>query len=202
MKLRLALVLCLGLSAGPLSLLRGQEKAPAVVPAVAQDYILQPSDLIRVIVFQEEDLLREVRITQEHTITLPLIGTISLKNRTVRQAEEMIRQLYDRDYLVNPQITLTVLEYSQQTVQVLGSVNQAGAVVFPPEQKMGLIEAITRAGGFTRLADRRRVRLTRAGPDGEVKNVIINADDLLQGNSNEAWLLQKGDVVFVPERIL
>ena len=72
--------------------------------------------------------------------------------------------------------------------------NQAGAVVFPPEQKMGLIEAITRAGGFTRLADRKRIRLTRTQPDGEVKNVIINADDLIQGNSSEAWLLQKGDV--------
>lgn len=202
MTIRLTFLFCLGLLAVPATLLRGQEPAERAVAAVAKDYILQPSDLIRVIVFQEEDLTREVRITQEHTITLPLIGTISMKDRTVRQAEEMIRQMYDRDYLVNPQITLTVLEYSQQTVQVLGSVNQAGAVVFPPEQKMGLIEAITRAGGFTRLADRRRVRLTRIEDDGEVKNVIINADDLLQGNSNEAWLLRKGDVIFVPERIL
>lgn len=177
-------------------------RSAAAATKAPTDYILQPSDLIRVIIFQEEDLLREVRITQEHTITLPLIGTIDLKGRTVRQAEELIRQLYDRDFLVNPQITLTVLEYSQQTVQVLGSVNQAGAVVFPPEQKMGLIEAITRAGGFTRLADRKRVRLTRTLPDGEVKNVIVNADDLLQGNSSEAWLLQKGDVIYVPERIL
>lgn len=178
------------------------QETPKTAAKAPTDYILQPSDLIRVQVFQEEDLMREVRITQEYSITLPLVGTIGLKNRTVRQAEEMIRQLYDRDYLVNPQITLTVLEYSQQTVQVLGSVNQAGAVVFPPEQRMGLIEAITRAGGFTRLADRKRIRLTRTGEDGEAKNVIINADDLIQGNSNEAWLLQKGDVIFVPERIL
>ncbi|HYC69699.1 MAG TPA: polysaccharide biosynthesis/export family protein [Opitutaceae bacterium] len=176
-------------------------QAPARSEQAATDYILQPSDLIRVLVFQENDLLREVRITQENTITLPLIGTLDLRGKTVRQAEELIRQLYDRDYLVNPQITVTVLEYSQQTVQVLGSVNQAGAVVFPPEQKMGLIEAITRAGGFTRLADRKRIRLTRTAPDGEARNVIINADDLIQGNSNELWLLQKGDVIFVPEKI-
>ena len=67
---------------------------------------------------RDVDLLREVRITQECTITLPLIGTIDLRDRTVRQAEEIIRSLYDRDYLVNPQVNLTVLEYTQRTVQV------------------------------------------------------------------------------------
>lgn len=170
--------------------------------AHSTDYILQPSDLIRVVVFQEPDLLREVRITQEYTITLPLIGTIDVRNKTVRQAEEIIRSLYDKDYLVNPQINLTVLEYTQRTVQVVGSVNQPGAVVFPPEQKMGLVEAIARAGGQSRIADLKRVRLTRTSPEGKTENFIINVDDLMKGVSGEQWLLLKGDVVYVPERIL
>lgn len=184
--------------------LAGAAGATAAEPTSTSktDYVLQSSDLIRILVFQEPDLSREVRITQEHSITLPLIGTVEVKGKTMRQAEELIRQLYDKDYLVNPQITLTVLEYSQQIVQVLGSVGQAGAVVFPPEQKMGLLEAITRAGGFNRLANRKQVRLTRTLPDGSTRNDIINADDLIQGNSTEAWLLQKGDVIFVPERLL
>lgn len=170
--------------------------------AEATDYVLQPSDLIRVLIFQEPDLLREVRITQECTITLPLIGTIDLRGRTVRQAEEIIRSLYDRDYLVNPQVNLTVLEYTQRTVQVVGAVNQPGAVVFPPEQKMGLVEAIARAGGQSRVADLKRVRLTRTNADGRAENLIINVDDMMKGASNEKYLLQKGDIVFVPERLL
>jgi len=168
----------------------------------ATDYVLQPSDLIRVLVFQEPDLLREVRITQEYTITLPLIGTVDLRNKTVRQAEEIIRSLYDKDYLVNPQINLTVLEYTQRTVKVLGAVNQPGAIVFPPEQKMGLLEAIARAGGFSRVAERRKVRLTRTTADGKTENNVINADEMIQGASGEQWSLMKGDVIFVPERIL
>jgi polysaccharide export outer membrane protein len=157
--------------------------------------------LIRVLIFQEPDLLREVRITQEYTITLPLIGTIDLRDRTVRQAEEIIRGLYDKDYLVNPQVNLTVLEYTQRTVQVVGAVNQPGAVVFPPEQKMGLVEAIARAGGQSRIADLKRVRLTRSA-GGKTENFIINVDDLMKGASGEQWLLLKGDVIFVPERLL
>ena len=176
------------------------EDQPAAAPST--DYVMQPSDLIRVMVFQEPDLMREVRITQEYTITLPLIGTIDLRNKTVRQAEEIIRSLYDKDYLVNPQINLTVLEYTQRTVKVLGAVNQPGAIVFPPEQKMGLLEAIARAGGFSRIAERRKVRLSRTLDDGKSENYIINTDEMIQGASAEQWLLTKGDVIFVPERIL
>ncbi|MBI3884185.1 MAG: polysaccharide biosynthesis/export family protein [Opitutae bacterium] len=169
---------------------------------VSTDYVLQPSDLIRVLVFQEPDLQRDVRLTQEGSVSLPLIGTIELQGKSVHQAEDIIRQLYDRDYLVNPQISITVVEYAQRTAQVLGAVNSPGAIAFPPEQKMGLLEAIARAGGFSRLAERRRVRLTRTLADGKSENYTINADELIQGNSNEPWLLVKGDVIYVPERLL
>ena len=197
--LRLLSLVFLGLFG---SLPAAEPAQPSAGTAEATDYVLQPSDLIRVLIFQEPDLLREVRITQECTITLPLIGTIDLRDRTVRQAEEIIRSLYDRDYLVNPQVNLTVLEYTQRTVQVVGAVNQPGAVVFPPEQKMGLVEAIARAGGQSRLADLKRVRLTRTTAEGRAENLIINVDDMMKGASNEKYLLQKGDIVFVPERLL
>lgn len=175
------------------------EAAPAKPEAT--DYVLQPSDLIRVMIFQEPDLLREVRITQEYTITLPLIGTIELRDRTVRQAEEIIRALYDKDYLVNPQVNLTVLEYTQRTVQVVGQVNNPGAVVFPPEQKMRLVEAIARAGGQTRLAELRKVQLTRTTAEGKTETFIVNVVDLMKGASGEQWLLVKGDVILVPEKL-
>lgn len=203
--------LLLGLVLGLGGAMRAAEEIPAPAEPAAPsdapakggttDYVLQPSDLIRVMIFQEPDLLREVRITQEYTITLPLIGTIELRDRTVRQAEEIIRSLYDKDYLVNPQVNLTVLEYTQRTVQVVGAVNNPGAVVFPPEQKMGLVEAIARAGGQSRIADLKRVRLTRTA-DGKTENFIINVDNLMKGASGEQWLLTKGDVIFVPERLL
>lgn len=166
------------------------------------DYLLQPSDLIRMQVFQEPDLLREVRISQEGTVNLPLIEDVDLRNKTLRQAQQLIRDRYDRDFLVNPQITLVVIEYARRTVNVLGSVNSPGAVPFPQEQKLSLLDAITRAGGFNRLADRKRIKLTRVKPDGKTENSIINADQLIEGSSREKWLLQVGDNIYVPERVL
>ena len=192
-----ALLLLLGLVR-----LTADDKSGASSPTTPTDYILQPSDLIRVLVFQEPDLLREVRISQEFTINLPLVGSVDLKGKSVRQAEDLIRALYDHDYLVNPQITVSVLEYSPRTVQVIGAVNKPDSINFPPELKMTLVEAISRAGGPTRIANLKQVRITRITPDGKTENFTINLDGLTKGNSSDAVQLQKGDVVYVPERII
>lgn len=178
------------------------ERPAAKSVSTAVDYILQPLDLLRIVVFQEPDLERQVRISQEYAVNLPLVGSIDLKGKSVRQAEELIRARYDADFLKNPQITITVLEYTPRTVQVLGAVNQPGAITFTPEQQMTIMEAIARAGGQARIADIRRVRLTRQMAEGKTEIYTINLDDLMKGTSTEKWPLLKGDVIFVPERIL
>jgi len=178
-------------------------QAEGAVPAAAvMDYILQPSDLLNVQIFQEENLKRDVRVSQEYSITLPLIGKVDLKGKSLRQAEELIRVLYDRDFLVNPQVNVVVTEYAKRSVNVIGQVNQPGAVLFPQEQGLTLLDAISRAGGFSRLANRSQVKLTRTNPDGKSETYIINADDLIKGNSSNSWQMLANDIVFVPERIL
>jgi polysaccharide export outer membrane protein len=171
-------------------------------PEAKSDYVLQASDLLKVQVFQEEDLTREVRVSQEYTIVLPMIGSVDLKGKTLRQAEEMIRERYDRDYLVNPQVNVMVLDYAKRTVNVMGSVNTPGAVLFPQEEALTLLDAISRAGGFNRLADRKRVKLSRTTPDGKTEAVEINTDDLIKSGNTKSFTLQRDDVIFVPERVL
>ncbi len=201
-------VLCFLFAAIP-CFLRSADATPAdagppkaAVAAAQADYTLQPSDLIHLQVFQEPDLERDARLSQESTVTLPLIGTVDLKGKTVRQAEDLIRTLYDRDYLVNPQISVFVKEYAAKTVTVLGAVNKAGTVNFPLEQRLTLLDAIAGADGFSRLADRSRLKLTRNYPDGRTETRIIDADEIIKGNSKDTIQLQKGDVIYVPERLL
>ena len=173
----------------------------ATAPSRA-DYVLQPYDLIKVEVFQEPDLERQLRLAQDSMVTLPLVGAVNLKGKTISEAQKLIRDLYERDYLVNPQINLTVLEYAKETVTVLGAVNMAGAILIPPDQPLKLLDAIGRAGGFSRLADRRHLKLTRLGDDGKTSTFLVNADDIIGSTSGGQWELQKGDVIYVPERIL
>jgi polysaccharide biosynthesis/export protein len=169
----------------------------------AGDYVLQPQDAIRVSVYQEEDINKqgEVGISSEHTITLPLIGTVNLRGKTVRQAEEVIRQLYDKDYLVNPTVSVQVLKYSDRSVNVTGAVNTAGRVQFPPERGLTIVDAITLAGGHNRYADLKKVKLTRKGPDGEpdTRDVDVQA---IQNKGARDIPLEAGDIIHVPERVI
>lgn len=184
---------------------KGDRAADAAQPeAAAGDYVLQPQDLIRIQIFQEPDLNRDLRISQESSVTLPLIGTIDLKGKKVRQAEEMVRKLYDADYLVNPQVNIIVVEYAPRTMEVFGAVGSPGVIVFPREEQLTLTGAISRAGSFSRLANKKAVTLKRTMPDGEPKTWVINVEELIKGetNTNNTWPLQPGDVVTVPERML
>jgi polysaccharide export outer membrane protein len=169
------------------------------------DYILQPQDVIKVQVFQEEDINKQgdgLSISQESTVSLPLIGTISLKGKTVRQAEEMIRAMYDRDYIVNPQVSVTVVKYAERMVNVIGSVTNQGRIQFPQEKGLTIVEAISLAGGQTRLADLKHVKLTRQNPDGGTDVTIVDVDSMVKTGGHDQVTLQPGDVIFVPERIL
>jgi polysaccharide export outer membrane protein len=205
--MRLALLLAIGL---PLQAADSRENAKRdVAPAggtpssaAKPDYVLQPSDVIRVQVFQEDDINKqgEISIGPDHTINLPLIGTISVKGMTVRQTEERIRALYDKDYLVNPDVSVFVLKYVERYVDVIGAVNSAGRVMFPPERGLTIAGAISLAGGHNRYGNLKAVRLTRKGPDGNPVNTIIDVDAIMNKGTREDVPLQPDDSIFVPER--
>lgn len=186
----------LWLSTAPLS--QAENKVEGRLPS----YRLQPMDLIKVQVFQEPDLERELRVSKDSSIVLPLVGRIEVKNHTLREVETMVTDLYKQDFLVNPQINITVLDYAQRTVNVLGAVNSPGAVVIPPERDLMLLDAIARSGGFSRLANRSKVSLTRTLPDGRTENYSINVDMVMSGDGTHRWPLQSGDAVYIPERVL
>lgn len=179
----------------------GRAEAPAAMPD--REYLLQPQDVLRIFIFQHDDLNKQteaVRISDTHTISLPLVNTIDLRGRTARQAEEVIRAAYDRDYLVNPQVSVIVVKYAERSVNVVGQVNNAGRVLFPQEKGLTIVEAIALAGGQTRLADLKKVRLTRKTADGETVVEEIDVDALMKRGGRDAVQLQRDDVVFVPER--
>lgn len=168
------------------------------------EYVLQPQDQLRINVFQEEDINKQcdmLSIAGDYTVTLPLLGTINLRNKTQRQAEVMIRDLYDKDYIKNPTVTVTVTKYADRSVSVSGQVNTAGRIQFPPERGLTITEAIIQAGGQTRLANLKEVKLTRRKENGDFDTQTINVDAIMnKGASNMA--LEVGDTINVPERIL
>ena len=164
------------------------------------NYVLSPNDLIDIRVFQEDDLASKVRISKDGSVTLPLIGSVSVGGKTPQDAARTIREMLAKDYLVNPQVNLTVVEYSKRRFTVLGQVNRPGAFDMPDRDFIGLLQAIGMAGGYTRIADPARITLKRTtnGKDSVMK---LNAKTMASQGSSSGFEIQPGDVITVGESI-
>ncbi|SHG14571.1 polysaccharide export outer membrane protein [Marisediminitalea aggregata] len=148
------------------------------------DYRLSSDDVISVSVFDEPDLsLKETRISSAGTIAMPLIGQISVKGLTIVEAEKEIARLYRGDYLKNPDINITIVEYRQFYVN--GEVEKPGGYSY--REGMTVQRAITLAGGFTERASRSKIYIIREGYDNKQLNVSLTTT------------VNPGDVITVEE---
>lgn len=168
-------------------------------------HLLQPQDIVRVQIFGEDDLSQQcngLSVSDKATLTLPLIGTISVKGQSIQQAQEQITELYNKNYLVNPQVTVSILKYASRSVNVIGSVTNQGRVKFPPGRGLTILDAIALAGGQTRLADLKHVKLTRKNAKGETLVRDIDVDAMMKQTGSDPVPLQPGDIIYIPERML
>lgn len=167
----------------------------------SDSYVISPLDYLRVALFvaDEVQFQTELRVSQSGTITVPHLGTIDIAGKSIDEARETLYGPYDRDYYVNPHIDITVLQYSERTVTVIGKVNRQGQIPFPSEKGLSLLEAIAMAGGWSndRLADKSSVTITRTGENGERSVIEVDARKL----TTEDYQLEEGDLINVPERI-
>jgi polysaccharide export outer membrane protein len=164
---------------------------------MSTSYALAPNDLLEIRVYQEDDLACRLRVSPKGTIVFPLIGMVEVGGLTPQQAAEAIRAKLAKDYLVNPQVTLTVFEYGKRRFAVLGEVQKSGTFDMPEREKVTLLDAIAMAGGYTRIADPSKVTLKRK-ENGKETIVRLNAKKMAK-NDLAAFEIRPGDVITVGE---
>ncbi len=122
-------------------------------------YRLGQGDVISIKVFGEEDFSVDTPLSKKGTISYPFLGELQLANLTVKQVENLIMSGLKGDYLKNPKIMVTILEYRQLFVN--GEVKAPGGYAFKPG--MTINKAISLAGGFTDNASREELFVIRDG---------------------------------------
>jgi polysaccharide export outer membrane protein len=125
-------------------------------------YTLRPNDTIRLSVYEEPDLSVQVRILKTGQASFPLIGSVEVGGLTVADAAKKIRELYAKDYLVDPKLTVTVDEYATEFISVIGAVKNPGQVPMPVSGNLDLAAAMATAGGLAEDADGNNIQLVRA----------------------------------------
>ena len=140
---RAALLLSVLSAACPLfAQVPGPPRAP-----VSPDYRVGSGDVLEVVVLGNDDLSRMPTVQTGGTVTLPLLGEVEVSGLTVAEIKEKLTTLLGRDYLVRPQVEVTVKEYQSQFVTVLGEVASPGRKALRGRTR--LVDVLVDAGSFT-----------------------------------------------------
>lgn len=156
---------------------------------------LGPGDRIRVAVFQTPELTTETRLSERGTVVLPLLGELELAGLSPARAGERIAERLKRGgFIVNPQVTVAVLEVRSRQVTVLGQVNKPGKVPLHGSSYR-LTDILALAGGVSAGgADSVTVLVRRS--DLQKREVDLAAM-IRNGSLSDNLEIESGDVIFV-----
>lgn len=171
-------------------------------------HTLALADRVRIAIFQEEDLTSLTRIDARGYVNLPLIGEIAIGGLTVVEAQAAIEKAYrDGRFLRKPQVTVSVEEYAPREVSIQGRIRSPGRYTLPIESTYTVVELVTKAGGIDDIGKGSAVTVTRILPDGTKKVFTVDVDSVIKGRKDAkvedtTLLLQPGDIIYVPERLI
>jgi polysaccharide export outer membrane protein len=165
--------------------------------APSSDYTLGSGDYIRINVFQNPDLMLEVRIAEGGTISYPLLGTVTLGGLSVSDAEKKIASgLKDGNFLKQPQVSILVLAIKANQVSVLGQVNKPGR--YPLEAGSSkLSEVLAQAGGIVVGAGTDIVIVSGVRNGKAYRKEVDFPKVFASTGAQEDFVLQNGDSIWV-----
>ena len=156
-------------------------------PAYSQeDYLIGPEDKLNILVWGHDDLHRELSVSLEGNISFPLIGMVRAVDKTTSQLEKHITERLADGYIVNPQVTVGVAEFSSQKFFLVGEIEKPGK--YDMEQGMNVLMAISMGGGLTPKAAPKRTKIIRV-VDGKETESRVTMDTVVN----------PGDTIIVPE---
>ena len=148
---------------------------------VLQEYRIGPGDRLNITVFGHNDLSGEVQVDGSGRISLPLIGQIMANSRTVTELQEEVTATLDKDYIINPRVSVEVINY--RPFYILGQVNRPGSYAYIEGMTVRMAVAI--AGGFTRRADEDVIIIIRANDPEQIELEVTQGGMVLPGDSLE-----------------
>ncbi|MCJ9429952.1 polysaccharide biosynthesis/export family protein [Kordiimonas marina] len=191
LKIRFLITLMMASLIGLASTVQAQQQASSPpVPAeasaaVSARYELGPGDKIRVTVYGEDDLSGEFELDGTGIVAMPLIGPVNIGNKDLDSAEALITQKLADGYLINPRVSIEVLNY--RPFYILGEVKKPGS--YPYVNGMTVLNAIALASGYTYRANENKITITRR-VDGKDQKITVD----------NTTIVLPGDIIRVPER--
>jgi polysaccharide biosynthesis/export protein len=176
-----------------------QEQPPASTfqtQGSAAGYRIGPKDLVEIRVFEVPELNIERRVSEEGTISLPLIGDVPAQGLTDQELAERLKTLLESKYVQRASVAVQVREFRSRPISVIGAVRQPGNLAF--SGRWTLMEALSAAGGLSERHGN-QIHILRRAANGLADQITIDLDELLvKANPDANIAIVASDVINVP----
>jgi polysaccharide biosynthesis/export protein len=177
------------------TLIIGSHLANAQGNEMVKEYLIQPSDILEVSIYGEENLTRKIIVRPDGKISFPLIGDIEVSGHSTRELKEIIDKKV-RAFVPEASSTVIVDQLGSLTAYVVGQVAKPG--MFNVASQLTVLQALALAGGLATFADEDGIIIIR-GNGKDTKQIPFDYSQVKKGKSLEQnILLERGDVVLVP----
>jgi len=160
------------------------------------DYVIGRQDLLEIRVFGVDELSQTVRVADDGSITMPLLGRLEVAKLTKTELEILISRLLSEGYVRDPQVTVFIKEYESKRVAVTGAVKRPGS--YEMLGRKTLLEMISLAGGLD--ADPgKNIFIFRHRPDGATARIPVDLERLVfDADPALNLVVEPSDIIYVP----
>jgi len=160
------------------------------------DYRVGRQDLLEIRVFDLEQLNQTVRVADDGSITLPLLGRLAVAGLSKSELEALIARLLEARYVRDPQVTIFVKEYESKKVAVSGAVKKPGTYEMLGEKT--LLEMISLAGGLDKEMGK-QIIIFRRDVENATRRISVDLERLVYDADPSLNLaVAPGDIIYVP----
>jgi protein involved in polysaccharide export with SLBB domain len=185
-------------------------------PSVIKDptgYKVRSGDVLSIKVDGENECNVNAKISDNGTIEIKYLGRVLVAGQPVDKINSIIADKYKSEQIfAHANVRVSISKYTERMVYLSGSVNRKGPYIFPPEvEAMNIVEVIARAGGFSDIAKKNKVAVTRTffdetGSSIRTKTYEVDVESLSspsKSSPSSHWFwIYPGDRINVPERLL
>jgi len=162
---------------------------------MSEDYIIHPSDILEISIYGETDMVRELVVRPDGSVSFPLIGDIRVAGRSTTDVKKLIDDQVST-YIPEASSTVIVKQLGSLKYFVVGEVANPG--MFNISTQITVLQALSLAGGMKTFADEDNIKIIR-GHGKDTKRIRFDYGEAKKGEHLEQnILLERGDVVLVP----
>jgi polysaccharide export outer membrane protein len=167
---------------------------PLPTDAFAENYIIGSGDVLKIDVYDHDDLKKTLRVSNNGSIVIPFIGQVQVGGMTIPNVTKKLTTLLADGYIINPQVNIFIEEFRSKKAVILGHINKPGIAEL--RGTTTFLEIISQAGGLKDGAgDTATIKRVK---DGSQEVLIVNIKSMVEGGDlSQNIPIQDGDTIYI-----